>query len=71
LSAQNENPFLDWPNGDFRLTKTTSAGLPLASPYNIDMLGIIRGADGVWDRGAFEFGAIRLSPPFNARLLSN
>ncbi len=31
------------------------AGVSLASPYNMDMDGKTRGADGTWDRGAYEF----------------
>jgi hypothetical protein len=30
-------------------------GLTLSVPYNVDLLGITRGADGTWERGAFEF----------------
>ena len=33
------------------------AGISLAAQYNQDMDGNTRGADGVWDRGAYEFGA--------------
>lgn len=39
---------------DFRLSGPTSAGLALSAPYNVDPLGNTRGADGIWDRGAFE-----------------
>jgi hypothetical protein len=39
------------------LAAPTTAGSPLASPYNTDLLGKTRGADGTWDRGAFEFDA--------------
>jgi hypothetical protein len=39
---------------DFHLTSAL-AGVSLASTYNTDILGNTRGADGVWDRGAFEF----------------
>lgn len=43
---------------DFSLTSATTAGLTLASPYDKDMFGNTRGADGTWDRGAFEFGSV-------------
>jgi hypothetical protein len=45
-------------NRDFRLKSplTGYLGLALADTYNIDFLGNTRGADGVWDRGAFEYG---------------
>jgi hypothetical protein len=52
------------------LKAATSGGMALSAPYNIDMSGIIRGADGVWDRGAFEFGGSAVSvllPPTNLR----
>lgn len=40
--------------GDYHLTSATTAGLTLGSPYNVDMFGVTRGADGTWDRGAIE-----------------
>jgi len=39
---------------DFHLTGAL-AGTTLASPYTTDLLGNTRGADGTWDRGAYEF----------------
>ena len=32
-------------------------GIALASPYNMDMLGITRGSNGTWDRGALQLGS--------------
>ena len=32
------------------------AGTTLASPYNLDLNADARGADGKWDRGAYERG---------------
>lgn len=49
------DPFLDYSGGDFRLVFATDPGLALTEQYNTDMNGVIRGADGFWDRGAFEF----------------
>lgn len=47
--------------GDYHLTtsaaSTLNAGLTLASPYNQDLDGNTRAADGKWDRGAFESGS--------------
>jgi hypothetical protein len=40
---------------DFRLRQATQAGKILTTPYNQDMEGNTRGADGVWDLGAFEY----------------
>lgn len=39
---------------DLRLVKPL-VGTALAAEYNRDMLGNTRGADGTWDRGAFEY----------------
>jgi hypothetical protein len=50
-----ENPFVNGPDGEFHLVSTTLAGIPLASPFNIDSDGKKRGQDGIWDRGAFEY----------------
>jgi hypothetical protein len=63
--------FVNYTSNDFRLASATQAGLTLtAQPwwnssadtffgqkdYNTDIYGKVRGADGAWDRGAFEFG---------------
>jgi hypothetical protein len=53
---------------NFRLKVATGGGMVLATPFNIDMDGIVRGADGNWDRGAFEFGIAgspAIQPPSN------
>ena len=47
----------DYTNYDFTLKIATDDGSDLGSPYNADPTGAIRGADSVWDRGAYEFGA--------------
>lgn len=39
----------------YELASNTAAGQTLSSPYNVDMLGNTRGADGVASRGAFQF----------------
>jgi hypothetical protein len=49
------NPFVNMGNGDFRLVSSTNPGLSLPAPYNLDFVGNIRGADGNWDRGAYEY----------------
>jgi hypothetical protein len=55
------NPFVDWPNADFRLVGQNANwgnGLALGAPYNVDAAGNARpGSDGTWNRGAFEYGA--------------
>ena len=59
--ANNTNyassPFVDYANKNFHLAAPTSAGTSLSSPYNMDVDGNIRGGDGTWDRGAYEYGA--------------
>ena len=47
--------FTNYNSDDFSLSGATDAGLDLGSPYNQDMDGNTRGADGVWDRGYDEY----------------
>lgn len=60
------SPFTDLVGKDYTLTSAVAAamtaGETLASPYDVDMFGNTRGADGKWDRGAFEFGTATPSP---------
>jgi hypothetical protein len=49
------NPFLNSSGGNYHLAAATTAGQVLPAPFNIDPNGNGRGADGVWDRGAYEF----------------
>jgi len=51
----SSNPFTNSGNGDFTLAAPTDTGMSLPSPYNLDIDGNSRGADSVWDRGAFEY----------------
>jgi hypothetical protein len=65
-------PFTNNAAKDFTLRAATQAGVSLSAPFNVDMFGNTRGADGVWDRGAFEFGAGAVAPlsaPTNLRVL--
>lgn len=59
--------FASYTSQNYQLAKATNAGTTLPSPYNIDLDGNTRGADGVWDRGAFEFGgtSTKPNPPTN------
>lgn len=59
------SPFVDVAAKNFRLLAPTNNGFTTPTPYNIDPLGKARAGDGVWDRGAFEFG--RPAPPTNLR----
>lgn len=54
-SYSGVNPFVSYSTKNFHLAAATDAGITLASPYNVDPEGNIRGADGVWDRGVYEF----------------
>jgi len=50
------DPFVNYAGKDFRLKVATVAGTSLSAPFNLDIIGIARGSDGTWDRGAFEYG---------------
>ncbi len=68
-----EDPFVDLAKENFHLKSATQNGKGnLGSPYSVDADGNIRGADGVWDRGAYEYGSItgslRPDPPRNLML---
>ena len=68
-STGTTNPFLDMTNLNFALMASTPAGTSLTSPYNLTPTGTTRGADGTWDRGAYEFGGENLpQPPAPANL---
>ena len=70
------NPFINYTNDDFSITEgvassmtngTTLTNVTLGeytTTYNVDAFGNIRGADGVWDRGAIEYGVVAV--PANA-----
>jgi hypothetical protein len=58
ILISSENPFVDSANYNFHLKTESSAidaGNNLGEPYNFDAEGNIRGADGFWDIGAYEF----------------
>ncbi|MBN2040391.1 MAG: hypothetical protein JW864_10135 [Spirochaetes bacterium] len=50
-----DNPCIDSGNYDFHLSESAGPGLSLPWPYNYDMDGYERGADGSWDIGAYEY----------------
>jgi hypothetical protein len=61
------DPFVSSSNRDFRLKAATQTGANVTASgklFHLDPYGVARGADGVWDRGAFEYtsGTI-VSPP--------
>jgi hypothetical protein len=55
------DPCIDSASYDFRLKTPTDPGITLPPPFNLDMYGNTRGADGNWDRGAFEYTGIILT----------
>lgn len=67
-----QSTFVNYLSKDYRLAAATLAGTPLASPHNLDLTGRTRGADGIWDRGAFEYAAgstTALQPPTLLRII--
>lgn len=51
------SPFVDIASKNFALKAATNSGTNLGAPYNVSIEGSPRGADGVWDRGAYEYGS--------------
>jgi len=49
------DPFVNIAGNEFELKSPTAKGATLSDPYNLDWNGFNRGADGNWDRGAFEY----------------
>jgi hypothetical protein len=49
--------FVNYSAENYALAQPTTAGATLPSPFNIDYIGDTRGADGTWDRGAYEYVA--------------
>lgn len=69
-SATSGNPFVDYPHLNFALTTATTAGIALPAPFHLSPMGTIRGADGTWDRGAFEFvNGLYVTPPLTPKAL--
>jgi hypothetical protein len=62
-------PLINWPSGDYNLVSATMAGATLPSPFNIDPSGAVRGVNGMWDRGAFQFGG-GISAPKSVRIIA-
>ncbi len=50
-----DHPFIDYDGGDFNLKEATEPGVSYPSGLDEDADGTIRGADGIWDRGAYEY----------------
>lgn len=77
-SASNgSNPFVNLSGGNFHIVSTVGAtypkdkGINLGLPYNVDMDGILRGGDGTWDIGAYEYVSgnnVAPNPPTDLRV---
>jgi hypothetical protein len=70
----SSDPFVNYTARDLRLKAATQPGTSTGSPAgnSVDMFGVTRGGDGVWDRGALEFGGqIPTGPaaPSNVRVV--
>ena len=64
IAGSAKDPFLSYSTADFRLAGETrdrhlNQGVNLPEPYDRDFVGNIRGADGTWEVGAFEFATGR------------
>jgi hypothetical protein len=55
LNDLPEDPFIDADNGNFCLSSELPGGMELDEPFDKDMYGAARGADNVWDIGAYEY----------------
>lgn len=60
--CSGNGPFSNVSTNNYQLSSETVSGCAhlndgtsLSSPYNVDILGVQRGLDGTWERGAFEF----------------
>ncbi len=63
LNDLTDDPFIDAANGNFWLTRELSGGMELDEPFNRDMEGAVRGADGEWDIGVFEYAKAKEARP--------
>jgi len=60
-STGSGDPFVNAAGLDFRLKSATPNGAAVQGSMGVDPLGLTRGADGVIDRGAFEFNSATAS----------
>ena len=71
--SNGSNPFVNLGAKDYRLvsnvgnTYPKDKGANLGSPYNVDLSGNIRGSDGVWDIGAYEYMGSVVTPPSSTK----
>ena len=74
--VSSSNPFVNSASTNYLLASDTAPGTTLsnvgtywngsaevANTFNVDMNGVVRGANGTWDRGALQIGGSGLNPP--------
>jgi len=66
----SSSPFMAESSQNFQLSGDTLSGVSFSSPYNQDSDGNTRGADGTWDRGAFQY-ALGPNAPTNLQATVN
>lgn len=54
IAGGSTDPFVNSASGDYRLASPL-AGSNLSSPFDTDILGLVRGIDGTFDVGPYEF----------------
>jgi len=84
--ANGSNPFVNYSAQNYQIISNVSSTLPrnkgvaLSAPFNLDLNGNVRGADGAWDIGAYEFNAgssdttpptVSLTAPAGGAMVSN
>ncbi len=84
--ANGANPFVNYSGQNYHIVSNLSATLPrnkgaaLGVPFNVDLDGNVRGADGTWDIGAYEYNAgtsdttppsVSLTSPAGSTTVSN
>ncbi len=58
IVADSIDPFVDLANLNFRLKEPVVTDKVLPPPFDVDFDGKVRGVDGHWDRGAFEYQSV-------------
>ena len=69
--ANGSNPFVNYSGQNYHIISNLSSTLPrnkgagLTTPFNLDLDGNVRGSDGTWDIGAYEYntGSSDMTPP--------
>ena len=66
--GSGSNPFVNYSGGDYRIVSAVGStyprdkGVALAATYSTDPNGVLRGADGAWDIGAYEYNSVTTNP---------